>query len=157
MCFASLHVANRKATNTETLTVQSIPQFSGWKGLYSTAKGDDVTKLVCLTGQKKAVIKQVRFEGGMPQGVSAAWEGKRRVEVTLYNQNHGMWARFADGTVVNLSSLKAGLAVNIGVPFAVRVRKPKAIKTTGMDVIERSLDEATKLPAPATKKVDADA
>ncbi len=155
MCYASLHVANRKATKTETLTVKPIPTFSGWKGLYSTDKTQDQTKLVCMTGRTTAVIKQVGLMPGTPPLVAKAWERKRNVEVVLYNQSHNTWVRFPDEKVVALHSLRDGVFINIGVPFVARTRKPKATVATGMDVIEKALDETTKTPAPADDKVDA--
>jgi hypothetical protein len=152
MCFASLHVPNRKATKTEMLSVQPIPNFGGWKGLYSANKKHDQSKLVCVVGKTKAVVLKVAFEAGMAPA-TMAWQGKRRVEVTLLNHNHGMWMQFEDGSTVALNNLKAGTRVNINVP--VRQRKPKAASAAGLVAIDGAIDEATKTPAPAPEKVEA--
>lgn len=155
MCFASLHVLNRKATTTETLSVQRIPGYTGWKGLYSTKQDDDPAKLVCLVGKTKATIKKIAFERGVVNLAVEKWSGAKLVEVTLFNQAHNMWVTLPDGMVVALHNLKPKVLINVGVPFPVaRVRKPKAATPTGMSVIETALDEAAKTPAPADK-VDA--
>jgi len=141
MCEGSIHVPHRLATKTERLVVQKIPDMGNMKGYYPATVRD--AKLVCCRGTIEAVIKQVRFEKGLPAHSAGAWEGKCNVKVTLKHRPYADCVIFSDGFVILLASLKDGTRIDIGVPVKKRVIKPKS---KGMLAVEGAVREALALP-----------
>jgi hypothetical protein len=137
MCEGSIHVKHRLATGKEHLVVRKIPGLR-MKGYYPVPTTAD-DRLVCIRSTTKAIIKQVRFEPGVPPMLIKAWEGKRNVEVTLRHHHYSDTVWFSDGLSVHLMTLKDGVRIDVGYPAVAR-------KPAGMKVVEGAMREALALP-----------
>lgn len=146
MCEASIHVPHRRARAQEKLVVQALPHL-GMQGFYPAFPTDptarsiakDCDKLVCTRGLTKAIIKRVRFQPGISPVLVKAWGSKHNVEVTLMRRYHHDVVKFSDGLEIQLSGIKPGTRIDIGIP--VKRRKPG-----GMQMISKAIKEAMALP-----------
>jgi hypothetical protein len=147
-----MHVPHRRATDKEQLHVQQLTDYPQMKGLYPKGKkplpagakpATGCDKLVCVKGRTEAIIKQVRFEPGVPLSLRRTYEGKRNVDVTLFRRWHQDTVRFLDGRECTLTNLMSGVRIDIGIP--VKKRVPKAIPA-GIAVVNNAIREAMALP-----------
>jgi hypothetical protein len=146
MCEASIHVPHRRAREQEKLVVQRLPNMGGMVGLYPAYPTDltarsvakDCNKLVCTRGQTKAIIKRVRLQQGVAPSMRQ-YASKQNVEVVLFRQYHYDMIEFPDGTIMNITGLKPGTRIDIGIPV-------KRHTPGGMQMISKAIKEAMALP-----------
>jgi len=123
------------ATKTEKLVVRKLAGYNGMKGYYPFAAASD-HKLVCIRGDVKVIMKQVRFEAGIPGPIAKAWQGKRNVKVTLRHSSYQDVVMFPDGMLALLTSIKEGVRIDIGIPVKQRkARQRNLAKLLGLDQI----------------------
>jgi hypothetical protein len=134
MCEGSIYVKHRQATDKERLVVRNIPGYS-FNGYYPYESAGD-SRLVCVRHTTEAIMKEVRFEPGLPPALDK-WAGQRNVKVYLRHRSYQDMVSFPDGMVVNLTALLPGVRLDIGYPVEYE---------PGMKVVEGALREALALP-----------
>jgi len=146
MCEGSLYVQHRQATARESLQVQILAGHPHMRGLYPQDQSGGDNKLVCIRKPTEAVIGTVRFEHDAPQAVMQAYEGKRRVTVSVRRMAYNDVVAFPDGSMCNLAQIRVGTRFEIGEPAAI-TGKP------GLNAVKAALTEQDKTeptPEPAS-------